>query len=127
MKFCSAGVKLLLPILCFVLLPAAAYGASATVDCSGATPGAFSTITAALATLPSSGPNSISVKGTCSENVSIVNRTDLAIFGNPTATVHSPNPNVRLLFVTSSQRISIQGITFDGSRGVFITEIHAST
>ena len=121
-KFCVSGVKLLLPIFCFMLLPAAAYGASAVVDCSGATPGAFTTITAALATLPSAGPNSISVKGTCSESVSIVNRTDLQIFGNPTATVQSPNPNARLLFIFSSQRISIRGITFAASRGILVND-----
>lgn len=121
MKFCASGVKLLLPILCFVL-PAAAYGASAVVDCSGGTPGAFTTITAALATLPNAGPNSISVKGTCSENVSIINRTDLDIFGNPTATVQPGNPNLRLLLIVSSQRISIRNITFDGGRGIVVND-----
>ena len=121
-KSCASGLKLLGQILCFVLLPAVAYGASAVVDCSGATPGAFTTITAALATLPNAGPHSVSVKGTCSENVSIINRTDLVIFGNPTATVQSANPNVRLLLIVDSQRISIMGITFVGSRGILINE-----
>ena len=123
MKSCISGVKLLLAILCFALAPAVAYGASAIVDCSGATPPpAFTTITAALATLPAAGPNSISVKGTCSETVSIIRRTDLTIFGNPTATVQSVNPNARLLVVFDSQRISIQGITFSGSRGVLVND-----
>jgi Right handed beta helix region len=121
-KFSASVVRLLLPLSCFVLLPAAAYGANATVDCSGATPGVFTTITAALTSLPNAGPNSISVKGTCVENVSIVNRTDLTIFGNPTATVQSGNPNVRLLFILSSQRISIQNITFNGSNGVLVND-----
>jgi hypothetical protein len=121
-KFCASGVKLLLPILCFVLLPAAAYGASAVVDCSGGTPGAFTSITAALATLPNAGPNSISVKGTCSENVSIINRTDLEIFGNPAATVQPGNPNVRLLRVFASQRVSIRGITFAGGFGIVVND-----
>ena len=119
-KFCTSGIKLLLAILCFALLPAAAYGAGAVVDCSGATPGAFTTITAALATLPAAGPNSISVTGTCTESVSIVNRTDLVIFGNPTATVQSGNPNARLLLISDSKRVSIQGITFSGSRGILV-------
>ena len=122
MNFCVSGAKLLLAILCLALLPAAAYGASAIVDCSGATPGAFTTITAALATLPAAGPNSISVKGTCTETVSIVRRTDLVISGNPTATVQSVNPNARLLLIFDSQRITIQGITFNGSRGVLVND-----
>ncbi|MEK6336161.1 MAG: right-handed parallel beta-helix repeat-containing protein [Acidobacteriota bacterium] len=121
-KSCASGLKLLAPILCFVVLPAAAYGASAAVDCSGATPGAFTSITAALATLPNAGPNSISVKGTCSESVSIINRTDLIIFGNPTATVQFGNPNARLLRILDSQRISVTGITFDGSFGIVVNE-----
>jgi len=121
-KSCASGLRLLGSILCFVLLPAVAYGASAAVDCSGATPGAFTSITAALATLPNAGPNSISVKGTCSENVSIINRTDLDIFGNPTATVQPGNPNARLLLIVSSQRISIRNITFDGGRGIVVND-----
>ena len=121
-KSFALGGKLLLTILCLALLPAAAYGANAVVDCSGATPGAFPTITAALATLPAAGPNSISVKGTCTETVSIIRRTDLTIFGNPTATVQFGNPNARLLVVFDSQRISIQGITFSGSRGVLVND-----
>ena len=122
MKFCASWIKLLLPILCFVMLPAAAYGASADVDCSGTTPTAFSSITAALATLPNAGPNSISVKGTCSENVAIINRTDLQIVGNPTATVQPGNPNARLLRIFGSQRILIRGITFDGGFGIFVND-----
>ncbi|MGH9928417.1 MAG: hypothetical protein ACREA9_04210 [Pyrinomonadaceae bacterium] len=123
MKFCASGGKLLLAILCFLLLPTAVFGASAVVDCSGPPmPGVFTSITAALATLPAAGPNSISVKGTCSETVSIIRRTDLTIFGNPTATVQSVNPNARLLVVFDSQRISIQGITFSGSRGVLVND-----
>ena len=120
MKMCVSGAKVLLAILCFALLPAAAYGASAVVDCSGATPGAFTTITAALATLPNAGPNSISVKGTCTETVAIVNRTDLSILGNPTATIQFGTPTARLLRVSDSQRIFIQGITFTGSRGISV-------
>jgi hypothetical protein len=75
-----------------------------------------------LATLPNAGPNSVSVKGTCLENVSIINRTDLDIFGNPTATVQPGNPNLRLLLIDSSQRISIRNITFDGGRGIVVND-----
>jgi hypothetical protein len=92
------------------------------VDCSGATPGAFTTIHAALASLPQAGPNFISVSGTCAENVTMFGRTDLSIVGNPSATVVPGNPNGRLLAISASQRIGIQNLTFDGGRGVSILD-----
>ena len=81
------GAKSLTGILLLGLLPATAFAAGAVVDCTGATPGAFTSINAALASLPAAGPNSISVVGTCHENVVFIGRSDLTIFGNPTATV----------------------------------------
>src|SRR5215831_8584356 len=98
------------------------FAAGAVVDCSGATPGAFTSINAALASLPAAGPNSISVVGTCDENVVFFARTDLTIFGNPTATVVPGNANGHLLAINNSQRINIQGITFDGGRGIIVDE-----
>jgi hypothetical protein len=95
---------------------------SALVDCSGATPGAFTTITAALASMPAAGPNTITVSGTCQENVVFFGFTDLTISGNPTATVVPGNANGHLLAITNSQRIAIQNITFTGGRGVIVAE-----
>ena len=104
------------------LLPSSlAFAASATVDCSGATPGAFTTINAALASLPAAGPNSITVTGTCHENVVMAGRTDLNISGNPTATVVPGNANGHLLAIDASQRVGIQNITFDGGRGALVS------
>jgi len=121
MRFSFPGIKLLFG--CFLLfLSNLAFADSAVVDCSGATPGAFTSIHAALASLPAAGPNSISVTGTCHENVVIFGRTDLSIFGNPTATVVPGNPNGRLLVIASSQRVGIQNITFDGGRGAIVND-----
>src|SRR5215467_15893009 len=122
MKLCALGLKSLIGILVIGLLPATALAAGAVVDCTGATPGAFTTITAALASLPAAGPNSISVVGTCHENVVFFGRTDLTIFGNPTATVMPGNANGHLLAINNSQRINIQGITFNGGRGIIVDE-----
>ena len=122
MKMCASGIRLLAGIL--LLLPVAAYGAGAVVDCSGATPGAFTSINAALASLPAQGPNSITVTGTCHENVVIVNRTQLNISGNPTATIF-PNPitpNGRVLVIFGSQQVGIQNLTIDGGRGVVVND-----
>src|SRR5260370_4784286 len=49
-------------------------------------------------------------------------RTDLIIFGNPTATVVPGNANGRLLSINGSQRIGIQNITFDGGRGAIVND-----
>lgn len=117
----SSGYKLLFSCL-LLLVSNLAFADSAVVDCSGATPGAFTSIHAALASLPATGPNSISVTGTCHENVVMFGRTDLTIFGNPTATVVPGNANGHLLAISGSQRIGIQNITFDGGRGALIND-----
>jgi len=123
MTICSSVSKVLFICLLLVLLPSSlAFAAGATVDCTGATPGAFTTITAALASLPAAGPNSISVTGTCHENVVMFGRTDLTIFGNPTATVVPGNANGHLLAIAASQRVGIQNITFDGGRGAIVND-----
>lgn len=122
MKLCASRLRLFTGILMLAVASVAAYGAGAVVDCSGATPGAFTTITAALASLPAAGPNSISVVGTCHENVVFIGRSDLTIFGNPTATVVPGNANGHLLAINSSVRIGIRNLTFDGGRGVIVDE-----
>ena len=65
MKLRCFGPKVLLAFLLILLPSSLAFAADAAVDCSGATPGAFTTITAALASLPLAGPNSITVTVTC--------------------------------------------------------------
>lgn len=118
-----SGYKFVFICLLAVLLPSSlAFADGATVDCSGATPGAFTTITAALASLPAAGPNSIAVTGTCHENVVMFGRTDLTIFGNPTATVVPGNANGHLLSINASQRVGIQNLTFDGGRGAIVND-----
>lgn len=117
-----SGYKFVFICLLAVLLPSSlAFADGATVDCTGATPGAFTTITAALASLPAAGPNSIAVTGTCHENVVMFGRTDLTIFGNPTATVVPGNPG-HLLAIAGSQRVGIQNITFDGGQGAIVND-----
>ncbi len=114
-----SGYKLLFACS-LLLLSSFAFAASAVVDCSGATPGAFTSIHAALASLPAAGPNFISVTGTCHENVVMGGRTDLNISGNPSATVVPGNAG-HLLAIDGSQRVGIQNITFDGGRGALVS------
>src|SRR5436305_13997854 len=123
MRFRFANLMVALAVIS-VCVPIQARAANATVDCSGATPGAFTSINAALASLPAQGPNSITVTGTCHENVVIVNRTQLNISGNPTATIF-PNPitpNGRVLVIFGSQQVGIQNLTIDGGRGVVVND-----
>lgn len=120
MNLRTSGFKLLTQIVFLMLLSAMAHAAGAVVDCSGATPGAFTSINAALASFSKTGPNSITVTGTCHENVVIFGFTDLNISGNPTATVTPGNANGRLLVIFNSQRVGIQNIVFDGGRGALV-------
>lgn len=114
------GFKLLFGCL-LLLVSNLAFAASATVDCSGATPGAFTTITAALASLPAAGPNDITVTGNCTENVNIISRSQLSISAIPgTANVTAANPNARVLLILSSQQIFVDGVNFSGGRGVLV-------
>jgi hypothetical protein len=119
MNNCS-GYKLLFACL-LLLFSNLAFAAGATVDCSGATPGAFTSIHAALASLPAAGPNSITVTGNCTENVNIIGRSQLTINAVPgTANVIAANPNARVLLIISSQGIFIDGLNFSGGRGVLV-------
>jgi hypothetical protein len=122
MYISSSGFKLLFICLLVLLVPASrAFATDTTVGCPGGTPGAFTTMSDALASLSAVGPNSIAVSGTCTENVFVINRTDLSIFGNPTATIQPATPTGRPLFISGSQRISVSNnITFNGGRGIFI-------
>src|SRR5215472_10366498 len=98
MRFCPV-VSRLLPGLCLLLLtPGLLFANSATVDCTGATAGAFTSIQAAVFSLPKQGPNDISVLSNCKEHVLIVNYNDLSISANPGSfTLTSDNSQRRVV------------------------------
>lgn len=132
MKTCISGLKLVAAILCFPLLPtvSAQTPGIALVGCPGGTPGGFTSINAALASLPPAGPNAVFITGTCQENVIVSGFTNLLIAGNPSATIQPATPNGHPLEIFNSQRVTIQGtflgtqgfLTFDGGRGVTIAD-----
>lgn len=120
MRAHSCGPRLLLVIFLLVL-PGLAFANDVTVDCTGVTPGAFTTISQALLSLPLAGPNSIFVIGTCTDNVTISGRTQLTIFANPgTATLTAANPTRRLLVMFDSTQVFIDGLNFDGGKGILV-------
>lgn len=103
-----------------VLLGGAAQAANVTVDCSGG-PADYPTLAAALAALDVTGPHTIAVTGTCSENVSIFQRDRITILAAvPGATLSAANGNLRALTVNRSRLITVDGLTITGGRGVFV-------
>ncbi len=92
------------------------------VDCSGATPGYYTSINAALAALPSQhGPHIITVSGLCKENVYLDGWTYLTIQSAPgtTATIQSPKASLHVVEVWNSNRIVLQRLTITGgARGL---------
>src|SRR5262252_9022299 len=84
----------LFSLLGSLMFPGSAMAANVAVDCSGQTPGAFSSLQAALDSLDVTGPHFISVTGTCTENVNIFNRQRISIFAasGQTATINAANP-----------------------------------
>jgi len=102
----------------FLFLLLASIPALATnvvVDCNAA-----QTINGALAGLDNQGPHTISVSGNCVENVFIIQRERVSIFGAPGTTLTAATPNGRPLNITSSNNINIDGFTITGGRGVVI-------
>ena len=115
-------------VLC--LCPLGAWAANANVDCTGGTPGAFTSITAALATLDNTGPHTVNVKGPCTESVNINARDRLTIqapVGQP-ATISPPAPGPTVVNINGSHNIVLRNLVLSGggnglviSRGSTVT------
>lgn len=97
--------------VCAILFPLSGRAANVTVDCSGGTPGAFTSLQAAIDSLDVTGPHQITVvgSGTCNENVRIVDRQRLTII--------APNGQ----FITSPVGAAGDVMTISGSTGITLT------
>jgi hypothetical protein len=122
--------------ICAVLLPVSAWAANVTVDCSGATPGAFTSLQAAINSLDVVGPHQITLAPqTCQENVQIVNHQRLTITAAPTGALISSAAGATgdVMTVSGSSGITFIQVGFrGGNRGVFIAlnsevAIHGTT
>jgi hypothetical protein len=110
-------MKALVLVLLFV--PITLSAASATVDCTGATPGAFTSINTAIGTLDTIGPHTVSVSGTCIENVLISSHDRVTLQGSPTATIQAPGGVV--LRIDRSEGIVVRALTITGgNRGLYV-------
>ena len=121
MKFPVSVSKLLacLLLLLFSTVAFAQVSGSATVDCSGATPGAFTSLVSAIQASPDH--TTFLVSGTCTESVNIQHRNDLVFVANPTATIQAPSADSIVLNIGGSQNIQFfQSFTVNGGQGINI-------
>jgi hypothetical protein len=122
MKLPSFGLKPVCTFLLLILASSLSFGQNLTdviVDCTGATPGAFTSLNQAIASSPDN--SDFQVIGTCNENnVVIQNRRNLVIVGDPIATIQSTAPGAALILVNHSQNIEIDNLTLNGGAEVEI-------
>ncbi|MFZ0417103.1 MAG: right-handed parallel beta-helix repeat-containing protein [Candidatus Sulfotelmatobacter sp.] len=107
----------------FLSLPA--FAANVTVDCSGSNHQVFSSIGAALSTLSLTGPNTITVGGTCNENVNVFQFDRLTIqaaSGHVATIVNAANPPGITLLISGSHNVTLDNLIIEGgSPSVYIT------
>ncbi|HEY1938352.1 MAG TPA: right-handed parallel beta-helix repeat-containing protein [Candidatus Angelobacter sp.] len=122
MRLRSFGPKLLCAFLLLFLASSLSFAqvrTGVTVDCTGATPGAFTSLSQAI--FNSSDHTTFAVNGTCNENsIQIRSRNDLVIIGNPTATIQTLQPDLPLISVQSSQGIQFSNVTMNGGQGLLV-------
>jgi hypothetical protein len=119
--FCSILVASVL------LAASSASAANLTVICPGGGPGAYPSITSALnAITNNAGPNSITVSGTCTENILIRNQNDLNIQAAPGSTAviaNAANPAQITVQLFGSRLVSFTGLSIQGGNpGVFVNQ-----
>lgn len=100
----------------FMFQPAAMAN-SVTVDCSGQTPGAFTSIQSAINSLDVTGPHSVFIVPgrPCADNISIIDRQRLTIF-----TTNGTAP------ITSAGGLGRDVISIQGSTGIVLTNLDLS-
>ena len=126
-RICPAVRLAALLVAALLLLPGAARADVLVVDCTGANPMAFPSISAALASLPlnsATEPHTITVTGTCTENVTISNRQRITIEAPPGQTANVANaasPARAVFLIDRSRSILLRRLTVSGgSSGIRI-------
>lgn len=113
------------PLALVLLGASSAAAADLTVICPGGGPGAYPSITAALnAITNNAGPNSISVSGTCTENIVIFNQNNLNIHNAPGSTAvitNAASPAQITLQLFGSRLVTFNGLSIQGGNpGLFV-------
>lgn len=120
MKYQLTWQKFFFAVRLFALVLLAASGASAanvTVICPGGGPGAYSSINAALSTLDPIGPHTITVSGTCNENVALTQRDRLtiqAVAGQYATIENAAAPSATTLYIAGSHSIFLDHLIIGG-------------
>ena len=97
-----------------LLVPVSLSAANATVDCSGATPGAFTSINAAFASLDLVGPHTVTVLApVCVENVVLSDHDRVTLQGSPAATIN-PAAGTGMVVLRSRSAI-LRNLTIRGT------------
>jgi len=120
----SFGPQLLRAFLLFLMSSTLGFAQSentATIDCSGATPGAFTSVAQAIATSPDH--TVFTISGNCTESiVDIQRRNDLSFIATAATTIQVTSPDQQVLIITHSQNITFSGpITMTGGQGVLVS------
>jgi hypothetical protein len=94
---------------------------SAAIDCSGATPGAFTSVEQAILSSPDH--TVFTLTGNCTETiVDIQHRNDLSFIAIGPTTIQVISPDHEVLIITHSQNITFSGtITITGGQGVLVS------
>jgi Right handed beta helix region len=115
----------LVAALFLLVFPSLGRAANLQVVCPGGGPGAYASVSAALSVLDPHGPNSITVSGTCVENIFVDKFERLFIQSAPgqTATITAADPSGIVLQTFQSTGILISGLVFQGgSTGVLLNQ-----
>jgi hypothetical protein len=114
-------------VVSVLLAAGSASAADLTVICPGGGPGAYPSITAALnAIANNAGPNSITVSGTCTENIVLRNQNDLNIHaaqGSAAVITNAANPAQITVRLEGSRLVVFNGLSIQGGDpGVFVSQ-----
>lgn len=119
-------------LLTYFLLPTGAHAANVTVSCPGGSGGTYASISAALAAIGQTGPSSITVTGTCQENVSLNNARSITIAALAPGGAAIVGPlDTDAFDISLSQGINLVNLDISGTysntgngggAGVFITD-----
>ena len=110
------SVRVLL-VLVFTLAGILRAQTSVNVDCSSSNPLAFHSINAALNSLSFVGPNTITVSGTCHENVALLQRDRLtiqAVAGHFATIENAATPPAITLYIAGSHNIVLNNLIIEG-------------
>lgn len=111
--------------LSLLVLPVSSRAANVQVVCPGGGPGVYASISAALSALDPHGPNSITVSGTCVENIFIFQFERLSIQSAPgqSAVISAADPSGIVLQTFQSTGILLSGLVFQGGlTGVLLNQ-----